>query len=66
MPCAGNYDKLSDNGTGTDAEAAGRGGIVIACGMARYEDDNCVAAVFERADHEMYENKSLLKSAAGG
>ena len=37
------------------------GGIVIACGMAKFEDDTCVAAVFGRADHNMYENKNSLK-----
>ena len=37
------------------------GGIVIACGMSKYHDDSCVAAVFERADQYMYENKSWLK-----
>ena len=37
-------------------------GIVIACGMARFENDACVATVFERADHAMYENKNSLKS----
>ena len=38
-------------------------GIVIACGMARYEEDSCFATVFDRADHVMYENKNRLKSA---
>ena len=42
-------------------EALCCGGIVIACGMAKLEDDTCVAAVFGRADHNMYENKSRLK-----
>ena len=37
------------------------GGIVIACGMARYDNDESVAPVFERADQKMYENKSKLK-----
>lgn len=32
-------------------------GALIDCGMARYEGDDCVAAVFERADRSMYENK---------
>ena len=41
-------------------------GIVIACGMAKFGDDACVAAVFERADRSMYENKSRLKAAAAG
>ncbi|MCR4908031.1 MAG: GGDEF domain-containing protein [Lachnospiraceae bacterium] len=42
-------------------EASRTGGIVIACGMSKFEDDNCVAAVFERADIRMYENKNRLK-----
>lgn len=37
------------------------GSVVIACGMARFEDDDCVAAVFDRADRHMYEDKSALK-----
>jgi hypothetical protein len=36
--------------------------LVIAYGMARYEDEACVAEVFDRADHNMYENKSSLKA----
>ena len=50
-------------------EALNTGGIVIACGMAKFEDDESVAAVFERADHNMYENKTILKGMeknAGG
>ena len=43
-------------------EASGTGGIVIACGMSKFEKDDCVAKVFERADHNMYENKIRLKS----
>ena len=45
-----------------NAEASRTGGIVIACGMARFENDVCVASVFERADHTMYENKNKLKA----
>jgi hypothetical protein len=30
--------------------------------MAKYENDANVAAVFERADQNMYENKSRLKA----
>lgn len=37
------------------------GGIVIACGMAKYEDDACVADVYARADQNMYEEKNRLK-----
>jgi len=49
-----------------NAEAIRTGGIVIACGMSRFERDACVAAVFERADHRMYENKNLLKTSPRG
>lgn len=37
------------------------GGIVIACGMSKYDGDAVVAHVFDRADQEMYQNKSDLK-----
>ena len=50
--------KMSDY----NAEAYRSGGIIIACGMARSGDDECVAAVFDRADHNMYENKKELKA----
>ncbi len=43
-------------------EALQSGGIVIACGSAKYENDPSVAAVFERADHQMYGNKNELKA----
>jgi diguanylate cyclase (GGDEF)-like protein len=51
--------KMKDHNT----EAALTGGIVIACGMSKFEDDACVAEVFDRADHSMYENKAELKAA---
>ena len=38
------------------------GGIVISCGMAKYDNDPSVAPVFERADQRMYANKSELKA----
>ncbi len=41
--------------------AVKEGGIVIACGMAEYDGDDRVSAVFDRADREMYENKKALK-----
>ena len=43
-------------------EAMRSGDVVIACGMAEYQDDDCVAAVFERADRQMYEDKNNLKT----
>lgn len=50
--------RMSDHNT----EAMQSGGIVIACGMARCEnDDTNVSQVFERADRLMYENKYDLK-----
>lgn len=50
--------KVSDHNTKATLE----GGIVIACGMAKYVRDSCVASVFERADKSMYENKNALKT----
>jgi diguanylate cyclase (GGDEF)-like protein len=44
-----------------NARAIRTGGVVIACGMAKYEGDTNAAAVFERADQNMYQNKSDLK-----
>lgn len=44
-----------------NAEAQRKGGVIIACGMAKRDKDASVASVFERADREMYENKSKLK-----
>jgi diguanylate cyclase (GGDEF)-like protein len=43
--------------------ALDRGGIVVACGISdfRPEEDGAMAAVFERADAEMYKNKTELK-----
>ena len=39
------------------------GGVVIACGMSKFEDeDKSVATVFRRADQKMYDNKRELKS----
>ncbi|MCR4952909.1 MAG: GGDEF domain-containing protein [Treponema sp.] len=40
------------------------GGIIIACGMARYNNDASVEPVFSRADKKMYENKKMLKGEA--
>lgn len=45
-----------------NACALQEGGIVIACGMAKYEKDSCTAPVFERADMKMYRNKKDLKN----
>ena len=37
-------------------------GIVIACGMAKFDNDSCMRPVLERADRAMYENKTALKA----
>ncbi len=55
-------DRLAEH----NREALHVGGVVIACGMARYENDGGVAPVFERADQNMYENKSELKARKKG
>ncbi|MBQ9008335.1 MAG: amino acid permease [Clostridia bacterium] len=47
-----------------NAEALRSGGIVIACGMSRFESDAKVGDVFKRADRNMYENKKALKERA--
>ena len=54
-------EELLDEVNRHNEEAIRNGGVVIACGMARYENDECVAEVFGRADHNMYENKNELK-----
>jgi hypothetical protein len=41
------------------------GGVIVACGMAKYDKEDCVAAVFETADRRMYENKISLKMRKG-
>ena len=49
-----------------NVEASRNEGVIIACGMAKFENDTCVASVFERADRNMYENKSDLKAPQSG
>lgn len=56
-----NLDKLMELVQKKNAENLQTGDVVLAAGMARYENDKSVAAVFERADVQMYENKSKLK-----
>ena len=46
-----------------NAKAIQSHGIVIACGMARLAGDASMDAVFQRADHAMYENKAALKAS---
>ena len=54
-------DQLTAHIAEQNEKARREGGIVIACGMARFDGDSCVASVFERADQQMYLNKTGLK-----
>ncbi|SFQ34289.1 diguanylate cyclase (GGDEF) domain-containing protein [Butyrivibrio proteoclasticus] len=38
-----------------------KGGVIIACGMAKFDKEDSVAEVFEIADKRMYDNKKTLK-----
>ena len=58
-----NIEELLGKVNEQNTEGRRTGGVVVACGMAKYENDPCVASVFERADQAMYENKKTLKSA---
>ena len=55
-------DELVEQMNEHNLDAVENGGIVIALGMARYEQDAKVAPVYERADQRMYDNKSDLKA----
>ena len=57
-----NIDQLITQVNEHNIEAQKNGGVVIACGMSRYNGDDCVAPVFERADQNMYDNKNDLKT----
>ncbi|MBP5279528.1 MAG: GGDEF domain-containing protein, partial [Erysipelotrichaceae bacterium] len=57
-----NIDELLKQVYENNRQAAENGGIVIACGMARYNREDSVAPVFELADQRMYENKMSLKA----
>ena len=43
-------------------DALQSGGVVMACGMARFMHGDQVATVFDRADRRMYEDKDSLKT----
>ncbi len=47
-----------------NAKAVSSGGIVIACGFAKFDNDANVATVFARADKNMYKNKMKLKTSS--
>ena len=57
-----NIDGLMERLSEINTENKKAGKVVVAGGMARYNGDRNVAAVFERADALMYENKKMLKS----
>ena len=59
-------DALVERVAKHNEQAIKTGGVVVACGMARFEKDEKVAAVYERADHLMYENKKVLKAINAG
>ena len=56
-----NIDRLLDQIAEHNKKNADAAGVVIACGMSKFNNDNNVAAVFGRADALMYENKKKLK-----
>ena len=55
-------DELLDQMNKHNDDAIENGGVVIAIGMAKYEHEDKVAPVYERADRRMYENKGNLKA----
>ncbi len=55
-------EEMVDHIAEHNAEALENDGIVIACGIAKYEGESTVADVFGRADKNMYENKKRLKN----
>ena len=61
-----NMDRLIAQIERHNEEAKLNGGPVMACGMARFSGDASAAAVFERADHAMYEDKARLKGEKVG
>ena len=54
-------DELMERMRQSNAHNEAHGGAIVASGMARYDNDSSVAAVFERADRKMYEDKKTLK-----
>ena len=54
-------DELLQNIERHNEEALLNGGVIIACGMARYTNEISVAELFSKADKVMYENKTSLK-----
>ena len=57
-----NIDNLVQKMYDHNEEALKSNGVVVACGMSKYDADSSVADVFKRADNNMYEDKMRLKS----
>ena len=55
-------DRLVSDIDDQNRKAVINGGVVVACGMSKFEGDDSVTAVFRRADRNMYDNKVSLKS----
>jgi diguanylate cyclase (GGDEF)-like protein len=56
-----NVDELFKKFRETNEKNVGTGAVVIASGMKKRRDEKSVAAVFEKADKQMYLNKRHLK-----
>ncbi len=56
-----NIDELIDTVAKHNEDAVVNGGVVIACGCAKYTEENSMSEVFNKADKNMYENKTYLK-----
>ena len=54
-------DELMEKIAKANARNIKSGKVSVAAGMSRYENDNTLAAVFKRADDNMYANKRELK-----
>ena len=57
-----NIDALLGELRAANEESVQTGGPIIASGMAKYDGDRNVQAVFERADSKMYKEKKRLKN----
>ena len=60
----GDYDRIDHLMSSLDEinrKNKAEGKVIVAAGMAKFENDRSVAAVFERADQLMYQNKREMK-----
>ncbi len=56
-----NIDSIMSDFNANNRKNRKKGDVVIAAGVSRYNRDESVSIVFERADEEMYQNKKELK-----